>query len=168
MTTSTPKKGTAAIPDAWQERFITHLARHGNASAAAKHAGVSRNFAYQHKREDTTFAAAWADAIEQYIELLETEADRRAVKGLRRLKFYQGDVIKDDKGKAYEEREYSDTLLMFRLKALAPDKYRERTETKHTYDPVDWDLVPPDIRDAFIEGKVSLADVHRLITSRTA
>jgi hypothetical protein len=28
-------------------------------------------------------------------------------------------------------REYSDTLLMFMLKALDPDKYRERKERRH-------------------------------------
>lgn len=41
---------------------------------------------------------------------------------------------------------------------------RDKTETKAISDPVDWDSIPPDVRDAFIAGKVSLDDVRR--TSR--
>ncbi len=41
---------------------------------------------------------------------------------------------------------------------------RDKTETKDVSDPIDWDAIPTDIRDAFIAGKVSLDDVRR--TSR--
>jgi DNA-binding CsgD family transcriptional regulator len=37
----------------------------------------------------------------------------------------------------------------------------DKTETKDTSDPIDWDTVPSDVRDAFIAGKVSLDDVRR-------
>ena len=39
----------------------------------------------------------------------------------------------------------------------------EKSEVKDTTDPVDWDRVPSDIRDAFIDGRVSLDDVRRSI-----
>jgi DNA-binding CsgD family transcriptional regulator len=36
----------------------------------------------------------------------------------------------------------------------------DKTETKDTSDPIDWDGVSSDIRDAYIEGKISLDDVR--------
>ena len=52
--------------------------------------------------------------------------------GVRRLKFNKaGFPFTDpDTGEAYEERHSRDNLLMFRLKAKAPEKYRERHEVK--------------------------------------
>jgi hypothetical protein len=38
----------------------------------------------------------------------------------------------------------------------------DKVESKDTTDPIDWDAIPTDIRDAFIEGKISLDDVRRL------
>jgi hypothetical protein len=98
---------------------------------------------------------------------------------LGRLKFDRGKVITvplaaadgapmlDEHGKPmmvpYVEHEYSDSLMMFLLKGARPEKYRERTETKHTFEPIDWERVPHDVRDAFIDGKLKLEDVQRLL-----
>jgi hypothetical protein len=38
----------------------------------------------------------------------------------------------------------------------------DKVESKDTTDPIDWDTMPPEIRDAFIDGKISLDDVRRL------
>lgn len=43
----------------------------------------------------------------------------------------------------------------------------DKVENKDTTDPIDWDTIPPDIRDAFIAGKVSLDDVRRINNRRT-
>jgi len=84
------------------------------------------------KGKDPDFAAEVEFADRKYVERLEAECDRRAVEGVRRLKFNKaGFPFTDpDTGEAYEERHYSDNLLMFRLKAKAPEKYRERHEVK--------------------------------------
>jgi DNA-binding CsgD family transcriptional regulator len=37
----------------------------------------------------------------------------------------------------------------------------DKTETKDTSDPIDWDTIPEATRDAFIEGKISLDNVRR-------
>lgn len=37
----------------------------------------------------------------------------------------------------------------------------DKSETKDTSEPVNWDAVPQDIRDAFIAGKIGLDDVRR-------
>ncbi len=57
--------------------------------------------------------------MEKVIERLEAEADRRGYTGYPEPVFYEGVHV-------YDRTKYSDQLLMFRLKALAPEKYRER------------------------------------------
>ena len=52
-----------------------------------------------------------------FIEKLEAEADRRGVKGVVKPVLYKGKVVGSI-------REYSDALLMLRLKALDP-RYRD-------------------------------------------
>lgn len=123
-----------------REAFILALAVTGNVSAACKKAKVSRQTVYLYKREDPAFAAAWDEAEAIYVELLEAEADRRAAKGTLKPVFYKG-------AKVGTVREYSDTLLMFRLKALRPDKYRERADVKHSGNvggTITIEIIPPD------------------------
>lgn len=38
----------------------------------------------------------------------------------------------------------------------------DKSETKDTSDPIDWDTIPGDVRDAFIAGKIGLSDVRRI------
>ncbi|NYZ69120.1 terminase [Endozoicomonas sp. SM1973] len=91
---------------------------------AAKQAGYTRTSVYRYRDEDPSFAESWDEARENYIEELEAEADRRAVEGIEKGVYYQGHQVGT-------QREYSDALLMFRLKALAPERYRDRQEVKH-------------------------------------
>ena len=57
-------------------------------------------------------------------ETMEQEAYRRAVQGTVRPVFHQG-------AQCGSVQEYSDTLLIFMLKARAPEKYRERVQMQH-------------------------------------
>ncbi len=65
------------------------------------------------KGKDPDFAAEVEFADRKYVERLEAECDRRAVEGVRRLKFNKaGFPFTDpDTGEAYEERHYSDNLF---------------------------------------------------------
>lgn len=100
------------------EKFIAEVGRLGNVTLAARSAGISRRNAYKLRDEDEAFRADWDDAVMEYVEgTLEAEADRRGVEGTVRPVFYQGNECGG-------VREFSDTLLMFRLKAMAPEKYR--------------------------------------------
>jgi hypothetical protein len=122
-TTTTPiKKGTTP-PDDWQARFLVSLAEYGNVTAAAKAARISRDHAYTQRAADEDFAAAWDAALQRGTAGLEDEARRRAFKGVRREEavYYQGAPV----GKKVIT-EYSDTLLIFLLKAHDP-KFRETT-----------------------------------------
>lgn len=108
----------------WQAKFIQQLAETSNVSAACKRAKVSRQEAYRTRDEDAGFKAAWVEALEIATEALELEARRRAEKGTLEPVFYQG-------VKAGAIRKYSDTLLIFLLKAHKPEKYRENVRHEH-------------------------------------
>jgi hypothetical protein len=103
-TKPTPKKrGKKPVDTSWHPRFLQILGQSCNVTMACKLAGVDRTVAYDHKRQMPDFAAAWEDAKEAAIEILEAEAWQRAKK-------------------------QSDVLMIFLLKAHKPEKYRERTE----------------------------------------
>ncbi len=99
--------------------FLKALAETGSVTAACLAARVSRREANATADEDPGFAGGWAEAMETYVEALEAEADRRAVAGVDKGVYYQGARIDT-------VRDYSDALLVLRLKALKPDKYRDR------------------------------------------
>jgi hypothetical protein len=138
-TEPTPKKGSPSPQ--WRGRFLTALAACGNVSHAARAARVGRDTAYQHRRQDAEFAAAWADAIEEANDNLEAEARRRAVDGVDEPVVYQGELMgswvgpdgkpatKETEGARFiplTVKKFSDVLLIFLLKGNRPDKFRER------------------------------------------
>lgn len=108
----------------WKATFLKSLARSGVVSTACKKAKIGRTTAYKTREEDVAFAAAWDAALDEAIEGMEEEVYRRGVTGVLKP-VYQGGK------KVGTIREHSDTLLMFRLKAERPDKYRERQEIEH-------------------------------------
>ncbi len=107
----TPKKDTKTV-------FIEKLKASPNVSVAAKAAGINRTYAYKLRGEDAEFAASWDEAVESSTDAAEAEAYRRAVKGTIKPVFHMGKKVGGI-------REYSDTLLIFLLKAHRPEKYRE-------------------------------------------
>lgn len=109
---STPKKRAASLK---------HLAETGLVSELARLVGVSCDAVYKLAERDPEFKAAWEETLEEHVELLEAEADRRAVEGVDHPITYQGKITATYK-------EFSDVLLMLRLKALAPEKYRDNAK----------------------------------------
>lgn len=105
-------------------RFLEHFAVYGNVTRACEHAEINRTTVYVWQEHDEEFAAAFREAEIQATEVLEAEARRRAVEGVTTTT-----PIYSRKGQLLHtlvETKYSDTLLIFLLKARAPDKYRER------------------------------------------
>jgi hypothetical protein len=120
----TPKKG-------WQSVFLTELAARGVIKDACAVAGVSRQAAYKARERSATFAAQWDQAIEEAADVMEREAFRRAVEGVEKPVF--GSLgAKMGAGVVGHIQEYSDTLLIFLLKGIRPEKYRERTDVRHS------------------------------------
>lgn len=102
--------------------FLKKLASSaGNVSKAAQAARIARSSAYDYKKSDSDFSAAWDDVIEQVADAAEEELYRRAVKGVREPVFYKGQ-------KVASVRKFSDRALEAFLRANRPNKYRERME----------------------------------------
>lgn len=108
------------------EDFLFHLRETGgNVSRSAERIGVGRQTVYDWKAQHSDFSDLWDEALESSTEDLEEEAKRRAYAGTEEPVFYQGEVCGTIK-------KYSDTLLIFLLKAHRPAKYREQLKIVST------------------------------------
>ncbi len=114
MTKVTPQK---------KAQFLERLAETASVTAAAAATKISRKTWYQHRNADKEFSKSWEVALDEGTDALEDEAVRRAHEGVLKPVFHGGK-------KVGEIREYSDTLLMFSLKARRPEKYRERVDNR--------------------------------------
>lgn len=113
MTTLTPKK------DIYGPRFINELRENGGfVSKACIAVGVSKQTVYNWRDADPVFKQQWDEAIEFATEQLEAECRRRAYEGILEPVWYQGEEVGT-------VRRYSDTLLIFQLKALNA-RYRDK------------------------------------------
>ncbi|MGI9491390.1 MAG: hypothetical protein ACR2QF_03085 [Geminicoccaceae bacterium] len=96
--------------------------------AAAK-IGFSHTALYTRRHNDEEFAAGWdaALAMGDKVKLarLEQEADRRGIEGYEKPIYQGGELVGS-------EQRYSDTLMIVRMKALAPEKYKDRVDTTVT------------------------------------
>lgn len=115
-----------------RDKFLRALELTGHVGKACSEAKLSRRTAYNWRIADEAFAVEWEAAQEMGTDALEDEAVRRASEGCQRKKFTGKGVAVIDPatGEQYVEHEYSDTLLIFMLKARRPDKFKERNEIK--------------------------------------
>lgn len=88
----------------WQKAFLTALENTGSVTEAAAVAKIGRWTAYDTRRNDSAFSKQWDESLEVSADSLEDEARKRAFNG-------------------------SDVLLMFQLKGIRPQKWRESRAT---------------------------------------
>lgn len=74
---------------------------------AARAAGICRSTAYNWRREDSEFAQAWEDALEDAVDVLEQSMFERALGG-------------------------DTTAGIFLLKGMRPEKYKARVASEHS------------------------------------
>ena len=117
--TKTTSPTLGALTTKKKNTFLAALAKNGVVSYACEAADTTNVTAYSHRKKDPVFAAAWAEALEGAIQRLEQEAFRRAVDGVEEPVFHKGVIC----GRI---KKYSDTLLIFLMKANRPEKYRDR------------------------------------------
>ena len=113
-------------------KFFKALAEGAAVGVACAEAGYGRRTAYEYRDRYDEFADRWDEAVDTAVERLEAEADRRAVEGVLKPVFHKGEVCG-------HIRVFSDNLLMFRLKALRPQKYRDNASLQVDQTPVDAD-----------------------------
>jgi hypothetical protein len=109
----------------WTEAFLSALLDGLHVRDACGVAVVASGVAYKRRKEDEEFGLAWREAIAIGTEALAAEAARRGYHGVLKPVFHKGKVCG-------HIREYSDSLLMFLLRARDPAKYRESHKVEHT------------------------------------
>ena len=109
------------IPSESRDLFIKHLKQTCNVSASAVAAGLSRSAIYYTRERDEEFAEEWDSAIGEAIDMLESEARRRAVDGFEEPVYYKGVQVG-------AVRKYSDRMLELLLKGHLPEKYKDRVQ----------------------------------------
>jgi hypothetical protein len=112
------KKGPGKLTPKKRQEVCSVLSAGESIAAAADKVGIRRQSLWAARKRDKNFEAAWDDAIEHGTDLLEDEAKRRAVAGTLEPVFYKGKAVG-------AIRKYSDTLLIFLLKARRPAKFRD-------------------------------------------
>jgi hypothetical protein len=98
------------ITDTQKALVLEAIAKSGNYTIAAQHAGITRETIRQEAKRDKKFDIDIQSARDAYADVLEAILDKR---------------LKNDNDKM------GAILLMFALKANKPDKYRELSTVKH-------------------------------------
>jgi len=102
--------------------FIRQMAMCGRAHKAAQNLGYKNAGPFiRWKKVLPKFSEAWDEAEKLYIHILEEEAHRRAVDGVKKDVYFKGEVVGT-------EMVYSDGLLQTLLKANDPGKYGAKEE----------------------------------------
>lgn len=110
-----------------QRAFLAAYAECGTVTHAAVNAGINRRTHTNWMDKSAAYRAAFDEAKADVCETFETEARRRAVEGVRRYLYHNGKPVIDPRtGEQAFEMTFSDTMLIFLLKAADPEKYRER------------------------------------------
>ncbi len=138
--------------DGWspekQRAFIGALADSGVVAEAARSVGMSDAAAYKLRRAPgaEAFAAAWDAALEAASRRLVDIAFDRAINGV-------DDVVLDREGNhVYTKRKYNDRLLMFLIRAHAPDRYRHANKDVRSADEVALPEQPRPVKSAVAEA----------------
>lgn len=112
--------GCDAIQHQKKRIFLAAYARSGNISVAAEAAGIDRSTHYRWL-DDPVYAEVFEHAKEAAADYLEKVAWERATQGIRKPVYQGGKLV------GYTT-DTSDTLLIFLLKGLRPEKYVEKLQ----------------------------------------
>lgn len=120
-----PRTQKKRVRGDWKPRFLAAFRETGLVKDACEVAGVGRRTVYDHRQRDEDFALAWAEVEQETTEQMEREAYRRGVEGVVEPIVSAGKHVTD-------VRRYSDTLLIFMLKARKPETYRDNVRIEHS------------------------------------
>jgi hypothetical protein len=131
MKSKKPEQQPSSQPDLGQQKgvskrkaFLAAFRTTASVTKAAEAAGIDRQLHYRWLLEPA-YQKAFESARAEAAQLLEDEAVRRAHEGVLQPVFYKGKPCG-------ATREYSDQLLMFLLRALQPQRFRDNATVEHT------------------------------------
>lgn len=131
--------GTTVTLNNKQVAFLAAFSECGNIRQAAAVADIYRTSHYKWIHESDDYVKAFEYAKRDAADLLEQEARRRAVEGVRQYKFTKDGtpILKpgaslDDPDPYYCEHVYSDKLMELLLRANRPEKFRDRVSQEIT------------------------------------
>lgn len=143
------------IPEPKRRAFLAALSVTASNVKACLMADIDAKTPYNWlKQKNEAFLAAYEAARQIAGDVLEAEAVRRAHDGVDRPVYQQGRLV------GYE-RVYSDTLLIFLLKGMRPEVYRERHELTGKGGPVAFQFAQ------FIEDAYARRQQAQLIEAAT-
>ena len=140
------------IGDAKKRAYVIGVMETGNRTQAAIAAGLGASTPYSPQwRNDEALQAALVLADEAAADLMESEAYRRGVSGVdEEVGWYKGEP-------GGMIRRYSDILLIFLLKGIRPEKYRERMELRGALANLDLSRLPDPLIERLARGEHPMA-----------
>ncbi len=118
---------------------------------ACEVAKVGRSSHYRWLEEHLEYREAFELAKECAADVLEAAAYRRAVTGWDEpVGWYRGEA-------GGMVRKYSDVLLIFLLKGIRPEKYRDRMEVRGAFANLDVSQLPDDLVHRLAQGEHPLS-----------
>lgn len=141
-------------PRRWQADFLEQLSLVPSVSSAAKYAGISREHAYDVRRQSPEFAAAWQEALyisrdlaDRVVFTLGAVGEESVVTRETVKRNAKGEVVERSVVTETTNRRYPN-LLMAWLKAHYPEKYGDDIRLRHTGE----DGGPVLVEEVFREG----------------
>jgi len=108
--------------------LLSGLEETGNVTRACHEAGIAKTGAYARRNRDAAFRRAWDAALERGMDGLMDDALDRARHGWTVPVYHQGKEC----GRIHR---YSDTLTIFMLKKLWPERFGDKREAPHSGEP---------------------------------
>lgn len=141
-----------------QKVFLKSFANNPIVGRAAQDAEITKQSHYYWMRTDEVYKKIFEGLSDIIVGDLEEAAQTRAIEGVAKDVYFQGTVVG-------QEQQYSDTLLMFLLKAKRPEIYRERTSIDLNTKPINLDDVDPQLKNLSFGA---LSEIREIIERDTA
>lgn len=141
------------ITNSKQRAFLSAFRESGNVRLACEVAGVARSSHYRWLRDEPAYQEAYGVDLENAADILEAEAYRRAVEGVEEpVGWYRGEA-------GGTVRKFSDSLTMFLLKGLRPERYGNRPELRaaKALENLDLTQLPDPLLERIANGEHPLA-----------
>ncbi len=175
---ATPKGGrpTKFTPEV-REKLLTALRSGNTYEASAGYAGISYDCLRNWMKEGQTVANGEFFEFFQSVKKAEADAEAESIGRIRRAAAGQKVLISETTrvtptGEQVIDRKYQFNPPQWQadawyLERRRPTDWGRRDRLKVENDPIEWEDVPDDVLDQYVDGKITEDDVRRAIVART-